>query len=169
MSFREIDITEAQMNPFVKIGKQWMLVTAGAPESFNTMTASWGGVGELWGKHVATAYIRPQRRTKVFLDDQDLFTLSFITENHRDALKLLGSVSGNDDPDKVSKTDITPFEVDGTMAFEESDMVLVCRKLYAQEMQPECFTDAESDAKWYPEKDYHTMYVGEIVKCLVKE
>ena len=46
---------------------------------------------------------------------------------------------------------------------------MVCRKLYAQDMQPECFFDKESEAKWYPNKDYHTMYVMEIEKLLVRE
>ena len=34
----------------------------------------------------------------------------------------------------------------------------------------ECFTDGgECDEKWYPDKDYHTMYMAEIVKVLRKK
>ena len=44
------------------------------------MTASWGGVGIMWGKNVATAYIRPQRYTKEFVDNSEYFTLSFLPE-----------------------------------------------------------------------------------------
>lgn len=169
MAFKEVSPRELQFNPFSKIGSQWMLITAGTMESFNTMTASWGGVGVIWGQDVATCYIRPQRRTKAFVDGAETLTLSFVTADHREALNLLGSVSGNDDPAKVEKTDLTPFAVDGSVAFEESDLVLVCRKLYAQDLAPEYFTASESDAKWYPQKDYHTMYIGAIEKCLVKE
>ena len=50
MSFREGKIEELQFNPFTKIGKEWLLITAGDEEKHNTMTASWGGVGVLWGK-----------------------------------------------------------------------------------------------------------------------
>lgn len=64
MSFREGKIEELQFNPFTKIGKEWLLITAGDEEKHNTMTASWGGVGVLWGKNVVTTYIRPQRYTK---------------------------------------------------------------------------------------------------------
>ena len=64
MAFREIKIEELQFNPFTKIGKEWLLITAGDEEKHNTMTASWGGVGVLWGKNVVTTYIRPQRYTK---------------------------------------------------------------------------------------------------------
>ena len=169
MALEEIDIATLEFNPFQKIGTQWMLVTAGTPDFFNTMTASWGGVGVFWGQNVATCYIRPQRRTKEFVDMNNLFTLSFITGEHRDALKLLGTVSGADDPDKVEKTDLTPFEVDGTVAFEESDLVLVCRKLYAQEMTAKNIIVKSNDMKWYPEKDYHTMYIGAIQKALVRK
>ena len=71
MAFKEVDIHTLQFNPFDKISKQWMLITAGDQEKSNTMTASWGGVGFMWGKPVATAYIRPQRYTKEFVDTND--------------------------------------------------------------------------------------------------
>ena len=56
MSFTEIKAEELKDNPFDLIGKQWMLITAGNEEKCNTMTASWGGVGIMWGKPTATAY-----------------------------------------------------------------------------------------------------------------
>lgn len=77
MAFREIKIEELQFNPFTKIGKEWLLITAGDEKKHNTMTASWGGVGVLWGKNVVTTYIRPQRYTKEFVDAQDVFTITF--------------------------------------------------------------------------------------------
>ena len=64
MSFTEIKAEELKDNPFDLIGKQWMLITAGNEEKCNTMTASWGGVGIMWGKPTATAYIRDSRYTK---------------------------------------------------------------------------------------------------------
>jgi hypothetical protein len=41
--------------------RRWMLITAGRDGRYNTMTASWGGMGVLWGRNVATIYVRPQR------------------------------------------------------------------------------------------------------------
>ncbi len=168
MSFREVKIEELEFNPFTKIGKEWMLITAGNEEKCNTMTASWGGVGIMWGKSVVTAYIRPQRYTKEFVDAEDTFTISFYNEEYRKALSLCGSVSGRD-TDKIKEAGLTPYYVDGTAAFEEAEMIFVCKKLYHQEMAPEFFDEKECDTKWYPEKDYHTMYIGEITKVLVKE
>lgn len=77
MAFKEVDIKSLTFNPFTKIGSEWMLITAGDQSGYNTMTASWGGLGVLWGKNVATCYIRPQRYTKKFVDANDTFTLSF--------------------------------------------------------------------------------------------
>ena len=94
MAFKEVSIDSLQFNPFTKISKEWMLVTAGDEEKSNTMTASWGGVGIMWGKNVVTAYIRPQRYTKEFMDENELFTISFLPEEYRKALNVCGSVSG---------------------------------------------------------------------------
>ena len=168
MAFQEVKIEDLSFNPFTKIGKEWLLITAGNEESYNTMTASWGGVGVMWGKNVVSVYIRPQRYTKEFVDHNDLFTIAFFGENHRPALAYCGKISGRDE-DKVKNAGLTPYFTDGTVAFEEADMIMVCNKQYHQEMRPECFDVKENDARWYPEKDYHTMYMAEIVKVLVKE
>lgn len=167
MSFKEISLSELQFNPFTKIGSQWMLITAGNEEKYNTMTASWGGMGVLWGKNVVTTYLRPQRYTKEFVDANDTFTISFYGEQHREALNICGSLSGRN-CDKVAKAGLTPLFVDGTTAFEEAELILVCKKLYADQMPPENFIAKENDEKWYPNKDYHTMYISEIVKVLAK-
>lgn len=168
MSFKEIDVKELQFNPFTKIGNQWMLITAGNEEGFNTMTASWGGMGVLWGKNVVTAYIRPQRHTKQFVDANETFTLSFYGEEYRKALNICGSKSGRD-CNKVEEAELTPYFTDGTTAFEEAEMIFVCKKIYEDHMPPENFIAKENDEKWYPNKDYHTMYIAEITKVLVKE
>ena len=88
MAFKEVAIEDLRFNPFTKIGKEWMLITAGDENAHNTMTASWGALGEMWGKHVATVYIRPQRYTKEFVDQKDIFTISFYSEEYRQALNI---------------------------------------------------------------------------------
>ena len=74
MAFKEIKIEELSLNPFAKISKEWMLITAGDEKKSNTMTASWGGLGIMWSKNVATAYIRPQRYTKEFVDNNEVLS-----------------------------------------------------------------------------------------------
>lgn len=168
MSFKEIKPEELQKNPFTMIGKEWLLVTAEHEGKANTMTASWGGVGVMWGKNVAFAVIRPQRYTKEFIDASDSFSLSVLDESFRKTYSYLGTVSGRDE-DKIAKSGLTIVHEGETPYFAEANTVLVCRKLYAQEYQPECFLNGELDAKWYPGKDYHTMYIAEIEKVLVRE
>ena len=149
-----------------------MLITAekpvdGQPKA-NTMTASWGGAGVFWGKPAVTCYIRPQRYTKEFIDKEELFSVSFFKDGHRDALKLCGSVSGRDH-DKIKEAGLTPVFIDGVPAFEEADTILICRKMYRTSMNPADFIDKDADSKFYPEKDYHDMYIAEIVKAVVAE
>jgi len=168
MSFKEIKPEELQKNPFTMIGKEWLLVTAEKEGKANTMTASWGGVGVMWGKNVAFLVLRPQRYTKEFVDASKTFSLSVLDESFRKTYGYLGSVSGRNE-DKIAKSGLTVVHEGETPYFEEANTVLVCRKLYAQEYRPECFLEEEPDKKWYPDKDYHTMYIAEIEKVLIKE
>ena len=165
--FEKIDPKALDQNLFSLIGDQWMLITAGTKDQCNTMTASWGGLGVLWGKPVATVYIRPQRYTLEFVEREDTFTLCFFGEEYRKALALCGSKSGRD-MDKVKECGFTVATAEGAPYFEEADLVLVCKKSYWQDMDPTHFLDGEIDSKWYPEKDYHRIFIGEILEVLRK-
>lgn len=165
----KIDPKAMPQNVFSLIGDQWMLVTAGTEGALNTMTASWGGLGVLWGKNVATCYIRPQRYTREFVEREAYFTLSFFGEEWRKALGLCGAKSGRD-VDKVKECGFTPAAAAcGAPYFEEAELVLVCKKLYCQDMDEGCFLDPAIVEKHYPGKDFHRMYVGEITEVLIKQ
>ena len=164
---RSIRPEELEKNVFHMIGKEWLLVTAEKEGKFNTMTASWGGLGVIWGAPAATCYIRPQRYTKEFVDREEYFTLTFFGEEWRKALSLCGSKSGRD-TDKVKECGITvKTAACGAPYFEEAELVLVCRKRFAQDMDPANIPQ-DIKEKWYPNQDYHTMYIGEIVEALKK-
>lgn len=169
MKYHTLKPEEISGNPFVRIGKQWMLVTAEKEGKINTMTASWGGMGVLWRKNVVFVFLRPQRYTKEFVDAGDRFTLSFYGEEYRKDLTYLGRVSGRDE-DKIAKVGFTPCDFDGAPAFEQAELVLTCKKLYAQEIDPsKFFNNNDCDETCYPEKDYHTLYVAEIESVFEKE
>lgn len=169
---KEIEISAVNFNPVSMIADEWMLITAGTEGSFNTMTASWGHIGSIWGhgKRSATVciYVRPQRYTKEFVDREDLFTLCVFPEEYKKALGYLGSHSGRDE-DKVAKVGLTPVFADGTTYFAEAKLVLVCRKLYRAPILETGFLDKDLMEEVYPKRDFHDMYIGEILKAYVKE
>ena len=165
MTLKEIPSNLLTENAFKLIGKDWMLITAGIPGSFNTMTASWGGLGVLWEQPVAFCFVRPTRYTYEFMERSPKFTLSFFEERHRKALTFCGSHSGRD-TDKIAGTGLTPLIDGGFIYFSESRLVLLCRKIYFQDISPDCFLDPKIH-DLYPQKDYHRMYVGQIEKCLI--
>ena len=63
--FREISTDDLSFNPFSKVLKQWMLISAGTEKDCNTMTASWGMFGGLWQKNVVEVFISGKRRASV--------------------------------------------------------------------------------------------------------
>ena len=165
--FHEIDPKELTENVFSLLDDRWTLITAGTPNHCNTMTASWGGLGVLWAQNVATIYVRPQRYTFEFLEKYPEFTLSFFTEEYRPQLTLCGTESGRE-TDKVKECGFTLCSAGETAPyFEEASLVLVCRKLYWHDIDPEHFLDPALP-KFYSQKDYHRLYIGAITKTLIK-
>ncbi len=164
---KPIDVTLIKDNAFDLIANDWFLVTAGNLDSFNTMTASWGAFGELWSKKIAICFVRPVRYTYEFTEREEFMTFSFFDEKYRDVLKLCGTKSGRD-IDKMSGIDLTPVVGEaGAVYFEEAKLVLECRKLYTHDLDPARFLDPAIELE-YPQRDYHRMYIGEIVRCLAK-
>lgn len=165
--FTTMQPVEIHENVFKLIGSDWMLVTAGVMKNFNTMTASWGGLGVLWHKNICTIYIRPQRFTYEFLEKYQNFTLSFFTPEYKDALTICGTMSGRD-KNKVAEAGLTPVETaHGSVIFAEASLVMECRKIYYLDIDPANFIDP-GIADNYPQKDYHRMYFGEIIGCYTK-
>lgn len=165
--FHEISIEKLSLNPFTMISRQWMLVTAGNRAGCNTMTASWGSLGELWGHYVSTIYIRPTRYTLEFLNREPFYSLCFFGEDQRAALNYCGSHSGRDG-DKIKAAGLTPVFDEAAPYFKEANLVFLCRKLYRQDFDPACFLDKRIDGACYPRKDYHKMFIGSIEKVLKK-
>ena len=162
----EISPSSLAKTPFEMVGKDWMLLTAGDENKYNTMTASWGGLGVLWNKNVVFAFVRPQRFTYEFMKDSEYFSCSFFDESYRSTLAFCGKYSGRD-VDQAKECNITPDFSENAPYFEEADTVIVCKKLYVQQMVEDCIIDESIQAN-YNGDDYHYVFVGEIVKVLKK-
>ena len=165
--FRKIDATEINENLISLLCNEWMLITTKNDEKVNMMTASWGGFGELWAKHVSYAVIRPSRYTYQNIENSDKYTLCFFDKEYKDVLAYCGKASGKNE-DKVEKTNLTVEENDGYSYFKEAKYVMCCRKLYSQKFDKACFESQEFADKIYPDEDIHKMYVGEIEYVLTK-
>ncbi len=166
MSFQKIDICEVGQSAVKMISDDWALVTAGDEQKWNTMTISWGGLGELWGEDVAFIFIRPQRYTYEFVEKNELFSVSFFGGACKKELSVCGSTSGRN-TDKAAATGLMPVVLDGIVTFEQAETVLVCQKIAFQDLDPAGFLDKGIEEN-YPSKDYHRMYVGKILKTYKK-
>lgn len=160
-----IDLYDVPGNPFDRIGRQWMLITARNGTQVNAMTASWGGLGEMWNRRAAFIFLRPQRYTYEFIKASDSFSLCFLSESHRDAHKIMGSKSGRD-LDKIAATGLTLLDWDGYPYFVQSELVLCCQKLYDADMRENGFAVPELITQHYPAGDFHRMVVGGVSLAL---
>jgi flavin reductase (DIM6/NTAB) family NADH-FMN oxidoreductase RutF len=145
--------------------EQWLLLTAGDfhAGAYNTMTVAWGSLGAMWNRPFAQVVVRPTRHTREFMERYDAFTLAAFPEQHRAAMNLLGTRSGRDG-DKIAASGLTPIAstVVAAPGFAEAELIIECRKIYSQDLDPARFLDPAIDRN-YPKKDYHRIYFGEIV------
>ncbi len=166
-AFQPYPVDLIEFDPFTKIGKEWMLITAKDGDRINAMTASWGGVGVLWGKNTAFIFVRDSRYTKELIDNSDYFSLTFFDSSYKSAMKYFGIVSGRrEDKFKTSKMNINYFEE--IPFIDEGNFVICCKKMSATPILPEQFLDPTIKDQWYADGDLHTMYAGEIVQILAR-
>ena len=164
---KEINIRELKDNFVKMISNDWALLTAGKSDDFNTMTVSWGGIGELWNKDVCFVFVRPQRYTYEFMEKNDYFSLSFFGGEYKKELGVCGSKSGRD-IDKMAETGFIPIDLGEATGFEQAKVNVVLKKLAYQDMKPDGFVD-ESIMNNYANNDFHRVYVGEIVKVVLND
>ena len=167
--YREISPEELSESTFKLIGKDWMLITIKDDQKesgANAMTASWGGLGVLWNTPVATVYIRPQRYSYSLAENCDELSLCFPDEHFRKALGYCGTKSGRNE-DKIKACGLATEEIDGVPVISDSRVIMLCKKLYADDLKESSFIDKEHLSHY--DGDFHRFYILEIKKILVKE
>ena len=164
---KEINIRELKDNFVKMISNDWALLTAGKSDDFNTMTVSWGGIGELWNKDVCFVFVRPQRYTYEFMEKNDYFSLSFFGGEYKKDLGICGSKSGRD-IDKMAETGFIHVDLGESVGYEQAKLNVVLKKLAYQDMKPDGFID-DSIMNNYANNDFHRVYVGEIVKVVLND
>ena len=168
MSFSKVDIKSLELSPVKAIGDDWGILTGVSDEGFNSMTVSWGGIGVMWNKPCVFAFVRPHRHTYKFMESGEFFSLAIMKQDIHSRMTVFGRASGRD-VDKYAESGFTAAEYEGVYYPGEAELVFICRKISAGDIKPEWFTDGEIDAKNYPNKDYHRMYIGEILTVLKKD
>jgi len=162
--------TAASMLP--AFGSKNALLTAGTAERCNTMTIGWFQTGRLWNLPTCTVYVRPERYTCQFMEENEYFTVSVLPAAMKRAMAVCGTKSGRD-MDKIKECGLTVRTGEcGAPFFEEAELALVCRKLYVQDMDPAAVLSAgeETILPFYgPEDGWHRIYIGEIVEAYTKE
>ena len=164
MNLKSLELSEItkKIDPIAAMRTtQWFLLTAEADGQVGTMTAAWGGLGNVWNKKTATVYVRPQRATKKQLDAAGRFTMTFF-DGRLEEMTFLGRNSAADVPDKIEKSGLHLAKVDGLPTFEEGKIILVCKTLYKQAFDPECFVEKGLVDACYSAGDFSEMYIAEI-------
>ena len=167
MSFSKVDIKSLEFSPVKEIGDSWGILTGVSDEGFNSMTVSWGSIGVMWNRPCVFAFVRPVRHTYKFMEAGEYFSLAIMDEEIHPRMTVFGRASGRD-VDKYKESGFTVAEEMGVKFPDEAQMVFICRKISAGDISPEWFVDPTIDEKNYPNKDYHRMYIGEILQVLKK-
>ena len=155
---------EFKTDIFEQFDKKWALLTAGKKDDFNTMTISWGGLGTIWNKPVATVYVRTSRYTHDFMDREDYFTVSFYPEECKKVLGILGNRSGKE-IDKINASGLTPTQAGESITFKEAEVTLLCKKLYKQQLDVKAMPEDIAKDN-YSTAAIHDMYIGEVIDII---
>lgn len=167
--FTSISPSEINENLFHKIQKEWALLTAAKPDgTVNTMTISWGEFGHLWNRFTMSVVVRPQRFTKEFIDASNTFSVSFLPPRYQKELSYLGTVSGREEK-KIEKSGLHILKNGEIPFFEESTLTFFCKVLYKQDLSESSFLDMNVMAEAYPKRDFHTLYIGQIMDIFTKK
>lgn len=164
-----MDLRNFNLAPLYTIDQEWAVLAVGRKEKFNAMTISWGGLGTIWNKPVATVYVKPNRYTYKFMEENEYFTISFYNEKYREDLKILGSKSGKN-VDKVALTKFTPEFLKNTTSFKEAKLTIICKKIYFQDLDinnisTDSIPQNEVD-RFYKREPIHRMYIGEVIDII---
>ena len=172
----KVNVTDYAVQITDALSKGILLNTSG--DKFNSMVIGWGHLGRLWNRPTFLVYVRQGRYTKPQLDKTGEFTISVPLDGPVPAIaKVCGAQSGYN-IDKVKEAGLTleEPEVIHTPGVKEYPLTLECKVLYAQD-QDLSKIPADICAAMYPQdvpgtnpmanRDFHTMYVGEIVDTYI--
>lgn len=169
MRLHSVDISELAPEVYQAFATKNALLTAGDQNGCNTMTIGWCQLGRIWGKMVCAVFVRPERYTYQFMESNDYYTVSILPSDAKQTMKVCGTKSGRD-LDKIKECGLTVcYGAGDAPFFDDAEMVLVCKKMYVQDMDESCVLDQDTILPFYGKYgNWHRIYMGEIVEAYVK-
>ncbi len=143
-------------------------LTVRAGDAVNVMTIGWASIGFIWGRPMVTVLVRRSRYTFELIEQASDFSVSVPLVDMRKELEICGSRSGRT-VDKLAKCrlEVYPGEKIKTPVLNIPGIHFECSIVYKSPLDPALL--AATYQRLYPDKDYHTMYYGEIAHCFSTE
>ena len=145
--------------------KKGVFLTVKADGIVNTMTIGWATIGYVWQKPIFMIAVRDSRYTFTLIEKTDNFTVTIPSgDEYNQAVLFCGTKSGRDS-DKFKQCNL----LTKSATCIESPIIDIpgihfeCKIAYKSAMD-NAFLDGSLE-KLYPNKDYHTLYFGEILAC----
>lgn len=146
-----------------------LLLSTAADGKMDTMTIGWGSLGTDWSVPVFTIFVRESRYTHTLLEANPEFTINVpLPESDvRQILGYCGTVSGRNH-NKFTELKLSPYKGQNvsTPAIYQLPITIECKVIYKQNQDPKAIPQ-NILSRHYPQGDYHTMYIGEIVAAYV--
>lgn len=171
--FKSISVKDIDMNLFKLYSENYSVLTSGNKDSYNSMTASWGGWGQLFDKPVAWSFLRSNRYTLEFIRKNQTYTVSFFDELHKEQVLYFGSKTGKGS-DKMKESTLTSaITPSGLTTYKEAILILECKLVEITTVKPDDFKDAEGkkfvEDAYKEAKDYHKLTFGEITQVWIRK
>ena len=145
--------------------KEGAFLTVKSGNAVNTMTIGWATFGFIWRKPIMMVAVRSTRHTFGIIEAAEDFTVTVPAGDMRKEAAFCGSKSGRDmDKFKACNLEIADSRSVASPIIKTRGRHYECRIIYKSAMDP-THLDKDCDSSLYPQKDYHTLYFGEILAC----
>jgi len=145
--------------------KKGAFLTVKSGKTINTMTIGWASIGHVWRKPIMMIAVRLSRHTFTIIESADDFTVTFPWSDMKKEIMFCGTKSGRD-YNKFKECNLQTSDSQRviTPIIKTTGLHYECKIVYKSAMNP-ANLNQDYDTSLYQEKDYHTLYFGEIVDC----
>ena len=145
--------------------KNGAFLTVKSGEAINTMIIGWATIGYVWRKPIIMIAVRLSRHTFSIIETAEDFTVSIPSSDMKKEIMFCGSKSGRDyNKFKECNLQILDSQRVVTPIIKVPGLHYECKIIYKSAIDP-AYLNKDYETALYPDKDYHTLYFGEIVDC----